>query len=156
MATLTVESEKDVRNFKTKQAAIDYVKDEITRIEEELNCDFDVNEEVQAKLKVMLQDAEKALNNCGWWRDQNGTNYKLDWNDKEDNAIKEHFAFFDFDEGRYLVKYKSGKDIGDDIEDAISSYYDNGDDVEYEDVVTDVMNSFGVEWEFIPCRRYLI
>ena len=65
----------------------------------------------------------------------------------------EHFAFFDFDEARYLVKYE-GDDIGDEIEDAISSY--DVDDAEYEDVVNDIMNSFNVKWEIVPCRKYWI
>lgn len=72
--------------------------------------------------------------------------------------MNEHYAFFDFDEARYLVRYKSDKDIGDEIEDAIMSYADsigeeNCDD-EYEDVVKDIMDSFNVEWEFVPCRKY--
>ena len=67
----------------------------------------------------------------------------------------EKFAFFDFSAGRYLVKYKTDKEIGDEIEDAISAYEDN-DDAEYQDVVRDIMNSFGVEWEFVPCRKYWV
>ena len=70
--------------------------------------------------------------------------------------MNEHYAFFDFDEDRYLVKYKSNKDIGDQIEDAISSWADAGDDSEYKDVVKDIMDSFKVEWEFVPVRRYWI
>ena len=68
----------------------------------------------------------------------------------------EHYAFFDFDEARYLVRYKSVKEIGDEIEDALSSWTNNDDDAEYEDVVKDIMDSFNVEWEFVPVRRYWI
>lgn len=67
----------------------------------------------------------------------------------------EHFALFDFDEARYLVKYTSDKEIGDEIEDAISSY-DMTDDTEYEEMVADIMNSFNVKWEIVPYRKYWI
>ena len=70
--------------------------------------------------------------------------------------MKEHYAFFDFDEGRYLVRYKSDKDIGDEIEDSIASLTDASEDAEYEDIVNDVMTQMGVEWEFVPCRKYWI
>lgn len=66
----------------------------------------------------------------------------------------EHFAIFDFDEARYLVKYE-GEDIGDEIEDAISSY-DFDDDTEYEDMVADIMNSFNVKWTIVPYRKFWI
>lgn len=69
--------------------------------------------------------------------------------------MAEHYAMFDFDEARHLVRYESGKDIGDEIEDALSSY-DCGDDEEYEDIVKAIMDSFNVKWEFVPCRRYWI
>lgn len=80
--------------------------------------------------------------------------------------MNEHYAFFDFDEARYLVKYKSDKDIGDQIEDAISSLTDDGaldkvhttsdELLDYEKFVHSVMDSFNVEWEFVPVRRYWI
>ena len=66
----------------------------------------------------------------------------------------EHYAFFDFDEAHYLVRYKSANDIGDEIEDAISSF--EGSDEEYGDFVKDVMRSFDVEFDIIPCRKYWI
>ena len=69
--------------------------------------------------------------------------------------MNEHYAFFDFDEARYLVRYKSDKDIGDEIEDAISAHVDDL-DLEYEDFVDDVMTLMGVEWEFVPCRKYWV
>lgn len=69
----------------------------------------------------------------------------------------ERFAYFDFDFSKFLVKYKSDKDLGNEIEDAIQNHPDlDNEDVEYEDLVKDVMNSFEVEWEIIPCRSFVI
>ena len=62
----------------------------------------------------------------------------------------ERYAFFDFDEAHYLVRYKSENDIGDEIEDAISTF--EGLDDDYEDCVKDVMRSFDVEFDIIPFR----
>lgn len=68
------------------------------------------------------------------------------------------YAFFDFDEDRYLVEYRSETDIGDEIEDALSSWADGEepDDSPYEDIVKGIMDSFGVEWRFLPVRKYWV
>ena len=70
--------------------------------------------------------------------------------------MKEHYAFFDFDEDRFLVRYYSDNNICDEIEDAFSSICENEDDSDYEEIVKDVMDSFNVKWEFLPVRRYWI
>ena len=67
----------------------------------------------------------------------------------------ERFAYFDFDEERFLVKYESATDIGDEIEDALENY-DWSDDQEYSQCVEDIMESFGVKWEKVPCRKYWV
>ena len=67
----------------------------------------------------------------------------------------ERFAYFDFDFSKFLVKYKSDKDLGDEINNVIK-YQPYDEDKEYEDIVTDVMNSFEVEWEIIPCSSFVI
>ena len=62
-----------------------------------------------------------------------------------------HFTVFDFEGKRFLVAYKSDKDLSDELEDAIFSfYYQNcDDDLDYQDIVNDIMSSFNVEWQFI-------
>lgn len=69
------EEDNDVQVFSSKQAVVDYVKDEVTRIENELNYDLDEDEEAQEKLKETLAEAENALNTQGWWQDADGTVY---------------------------------------------------------------------------------
>ena len=70
------------------------------------------------------------------------------------DKMTECYAIFDFDESRYLVRYWTDRNIGDEIEDAITNL--DFDDVEYEDVVHDIMDSFNVSWEIVPCRKYVI
>ena len=64
----------------------------------------------------------------------------------------EHYFLFDFDEATYLVKYKSDKDLGNQISDTIDSY--DADDAEYKDIVDDVMAQVCAEYEVVPCRKY--
>lgn len=69
--------------------------------------------------------------------------------------MKEHYAMFDFDEDRFLVRYESDDEtIGDQIEDAIDAFEENDDS--FEDWVTEIMDSMNVKWEFVPVRRYWI
>lgn len=68
---------------------------------------------------------------------------------------------FDFENGDYIltVAYTAGRNMNDEIEDAVSSYIEsNEDDWDYEDLVKDVMNSFEEikAWEEIDCRRIRI
>ena len=62
------------------------------------------------------------------------------------------FIRFDFTQDAILVAYKSDKNLNDEIEDAIYSfYYQIGDDedIEYEEAVKDIMDSFNIEWEIV-------
>ena len=75
LVTKTEENDHFVQVFTSKQAVVDYVKDEVRRVEEELNCDFDEDEDAQQALQETLADAENALNTNGWWQDADNTVY---------------------------------------------------------------------------------
>ena len=73
--------------------------------------------------------------------------------------MKEHFIGFKFEElyeeGPIMVKYKSSKALAREIEDALQSYFETAlnEEPDLEDIlhiITVVMNSFNVEWQFYP------
>jgi len=68
----------------------------------------------------------------------------------------EFFVLFDCDVAYRLVWFKSVTDIRDQIEDAISSYVEAHPEFESDDLVSEVMNSFDVEWQYATCRVYRI
>lgn len=98
--------------------------------------------------KDRLEEISTAMARNGRWSDGYGRDYEF-------VGFDERYAMFQFEEMTFIVKYRSCRDIGNVIEDAISSY-DVDEDVEYEDVVTDIMDSFNVEWEFVQPRIYRI
>ena len=68
-----------------------------------------------------------------------------------------HLVQFDFDASFiFTVMYDAPVDLSDEIEDAVSSYIENNEDedYDYEDLVTDVMNSFTeiTGWEEVDCK----
>ena len=60
---------------------------------------------------------------------------------------------------RYLAavcaRYVSDDDLGDEIANAVEAHVDAGDS-EYTDFIDDVMTLMGVEWEFVPCRSFVL
>jgi len=66
-----------------------------------------------------------------------------------------HYLMFDFDEVRYLVRYVSDDDIGDEIANAVEAHVD-AEDSGYEEFIDDVMTLMNVEWEFVPCRSFVL
>ena len=55
--------------FKTKQALLDYLKDEICRWKDDFLEDFDVNEEIA--------EMEKSMSENGWWSCGDGLEFVM-------------------------------------------------------------------------------
>ena len=55
----------------------------------------------------------------------------------------------------YLLKYWADKNIDDEIEDAIVNFQGE-DDLEYEEFIKEIMNSFTLDWQYVPLRVFNI
>jgi hypothetical protein len=63
------DDEVGCKAFKTKQALLDYLKDEIRRWKNDYFEDYDVNEEIA--------EMEKSMNENGWWNAGDGLEFVL-------------------------------------------------------------------------------
>jgi hypothetical protein len=71
------DNETYVNLFTTRQAVVDYVKDNIRLQYEEMHRE-DVDDEDRQDLYDLQEEAEKALNEKGCWTDVDGVVYQYD------------------------------------------------------------------------------
>ncbi len=72
------DNETYVNLFTTRQAVVDYVKDNLRQQWEEMHWEEDVDDDARNELYETQEEAEKALNEKGFWTDMDGVTYQYD------------------------------------------------------------------------------